>query len=190
MLLNSKFNNRNLLLFLQQIMNLLTEHIQKINTFIFDVDGVFTDNSLIVSETDVSRVFNARDGYAVQMAAKAGFRLASITGGKQESLVRRLTGLGIKDVFYKVSTDKKLEVFDKYVADNNLSIESILYMGDDIPDLLLMQERNVLKVCPNDAVSEVLEIADFITTAKGGHEAVREIIELVMKTQGKWLSVF
>lgn len=165
----------------------LQARLEAISTLIFDVDGVFTNNTLLISDTDVIRIFNARDGFAVQTAVNAGFRMAIITGGKQDSMANRLKGLGITDVFYKVPIDKKLEVFEKYITDNQLDTSTILFMGDDIPDLLLMRAYPMLKVCPNDAVPEVKAIADIITNAKGGHEAVREIIELVMKAQNKWI---
>lgn len=168
----------------------LIERIKNVKTLIFDVDGVFTDASLLVGETDVQRVFNVRDGYAVAMCRKAGYKMAIITGGKQKSIETRLKGLGIEDVFLKVPTDKKLEIFDAFIQKNKLKEEEVLYVGDDIPDLLLMQARNIVKVCPADAVDEVLEIADYISPKIGGRGVVRDAIELVMKIQGTWLTVF
>lgn len=167
----------------------VSSRIKKITTFIFDVDGVFTDASLIVGENDVQRVFNVRDGYAVQVAARLGYRIAVITGGKQESILRRLTGLGVQDVFIAVPTDKKLEVFDKFLADNNLTAEEILYMGDDLPDYEIMTQRKVLATCPTDAVEEVRQACKYISPINGGRGAVRDVIELVLKAQKKWMLV-
>ena len=89
----------------------LKSKLSKITTFVFDVDGVFTDATLIVGESDVQRIFNVRDGYAVQIAVKSGYRMAVISGGKQKSIATRLSGLGIQDVYLSVATDKKLLVF-------------------------------------------------------------------------------
>lgn len=168
----------------------LRSKLSKINTFVFDVDGVFTDARLIVTDLGVDRVFNVRDGYAVQMAIKAGFKTAAISGGKQESIRTRLSGLGIHEIHLAVSTDGKLEVFKELLKKWNLKEEEVLFIGDDIPDLLLMKGSEVLKACPADAEQEVIEIADYISPKKGGAGAVRDVIELVMKEQGKWLKYF
>lgn len=168
----------------------LKARLKKITTIIFDVDGVFTDATLVVSENDVTRTFNVRDGYAVQMAAKAGYNIAAITGGKQDSIKTRLESLGVKDVYHKVGTAQKLETFDKFVAKYDLSVEEIIYVGDDIPDYLLMSTRNVLSICPADAVEEVKAVCHFISDKKGGKGVVREVIEMVMKSQNTWLTQF
>lgn len=168
----------------------LKSKLSKITTFVFDVDGVFTDATLIVGESDVQRIFNVRDGYAVQIAVKSGYRMAVISGGKQKSIATRLSGLGIQDVYLSVATDKKLLVFQEYIALNNLQEEEILFIGDDIPDYLLMKNTKVLACCPADATEEVKSICDFITPNIGGKGAVRDVIELVMKAQNKWMKAF
>jgi 3-deoxy-D-manno-octulosonate 8-phosphate phosphatase (KDO 8-P phosphatase) len=168
----------------------LKSKLSKITTFVFDVDGVFTDATLIVGESDVQRIFNVRDGYAVQIAVKSGYRMAVISGGKQKSIATRLSGLGIQDVYLSVATDKKLLVFQEYIALNNLQEEEILFIGDDIPDYLLMKNTKVLACCPADATEEVKSICDFITPNFGGKGAVRDVIELVMKAQNKWMKAF
>jgi 3-deoxy-D-manno-octulosonate 8-phosphate phosphatase (KDO 8-P phosphatase) len=160
----------------------LKSKLSKITTFVFDVDGVFTDATLIVGESDVQRIFNVRDGYAVQIAVKSGYRMAVISGGKQKSIATRLSGLGIQDVYLSVATDKKLLVF--------FQEEEILFIGDDIPDYLLMKNTKVLACCPADATEEVKGICDFITPNIGGKGAVRDVIELVMKAQNKWMKAF
>lgn len=168
----------------------LKSKIEKITTFVFDVDGVFTDASLIVSDSSVDRVFNVRDGYAVQMAMKSGYNLAVISGGKQESIRTRLAGLGIQEIALSVSTDGKPAEMQKLIDKWGLKEEEILYIGDDIPDLLLMNAFKVLKVCPADAENEVKEIVDYMCETKGGKGAVREVIKLIMKEQHKWMKVF
>ncbi len=161
--------------------------LKKITTFIFDVDGVFTDGRLIVGDTEVQRVFHVRDGYAVQMAAKADYKMAIISGGKQESIKKRLGGLGIKDIFLAVPTTDKLKVFDRYLSDNNLKEEEVLFLGDDLPDYEIMKHRKVLSCCPADAVAEVKKVANYTAKRKGGDEVVREVIEMVLKAREDWL---
>jgi 3-deoxy-D-manno-octulosonate 8-phosphate phosphatase (KDO 8-P phosphatase) len=168
----------------------LKSKLLKINTFIFDVDGVFTDATLLVGENDVQRFFNVRDGYAVQMAIKSGYKIAVISGGKQKSIFTRLSSLGITDIFLGVSTDKKLEIFDFYLEKHALEPTQTLFLGDDIPDYLVMKNRETLACCPADAVQEVKNIAHYISPFKGGKGVVRDSIELVMKTQNKWMKVF
>lgn len=168
----------------------LEERFKKITTLVFDVDGVFTDATLTVTKDDVTRTFNVRDGYAVQMALKSGFHLAVISGGKQESIVSRMNALGVPDVYIRVGTAEKPDVLRGYLAKKGVSAEEVLFIGDDIPDLLIMNTFPVLACCPADAVAEVLERADYVTAATGGRGAVREVIERVMKAQGKWMKVF
>jgi 3-deoxy-D-manno-octulosonate 8-phosphate phosphatase (KDO 8-P phosphatase) len=167
----------------------LRSRLSKIKAFVFDVDGVFTDARLIVSDEGVDRIFNVRDGYAVTMAKKAGYRMAVISGGRQENIRTRLGGLGIHEIFLSVSTDGKLKVFKELMEDWALVEEEVLYIGDDIPDLLLMQGTNVLRACPADAEPEVIAIAEYISSRKGGDGAVRDVIKLVMKEQEKWMKV-
>ncbi len=168
----------------------LKSKLLKITTFIFDVDGVFTDATLLVGETDVQRVFNVRDGYAIQMAIKQGYKIAVISGGKQKSIGTRLSSLGVKDIFLNIGTDQKLETFDFYLSKNNLDPSETLFVGDDIPDYLVMKNRDTFSCCPKDAAKEVIEICDFVSTVDGGRGVVRDIIELVMKTQNTWMKVF
>lgn len=168
----------------------LKSRLTKITTMIFDVDGVFTNATLTIGDTDVTRTFNVRDGYAVQMAAKAGYNLAAITGGKQDSILTRLNSIGIKNVFHKVGTNGKLVTYDKYLKQFNLAEEETLYVGDDIPDYLLMSDRNVLSMCPADAVDEVKAVCGYISPFRGGDGVVRDVIELVMKAQNTWMKQF
>lgn len=164
----------------------LTNQLQKITTFIFDVDGVLTDGTLISYENgDLARTFHVRDGYALVTAIRLGYKIAIITGGKQESIKTRLSALGIKDIFLAVKTDKKLAVFEKFLVDNDLKPEQVLYMGDDMPDIEVLQ-AGVLATCPADAVQEIKNIAHYISPTLGGKGCVREVIEMVTKAQNKW----
>ena len=160
------------------------EKLKSVKAFIFDVDGVLTDGTVHVTEAgEQLRQFNIKDGYALQLAVKRGFKIAVITGGRSAGVMLRLKGLGITDVFMPV--DSKVEVYNQFVADNELTANDILYMGDDIPDLPVMKLVG-LPVCPQDAVEEIKAISAYISPINGGKGCVRDIIEKVLKIQSKW----
>jgi len=158
----------------------------KVNTFIFDYDGVMTDGKLMLQhDGQPLRTANVKDGYALQLAVRLGYRVVVISGGISKSVENRFESLRIKDVFLGVSN--KFEVFEKYIADNKLNSENIVYMGDDIPDFKVMKRVGV-PVCPADAVEEIKDISIYISDKTGGHGCVRDIIEQVLKVQGKWMT--
>ena len=160
------------------------ELLPKITTFIFDVDGVLTDGSvLLLPNGEQVRKMNNKDGFALQHAVKKGYKVVIISGGRSEAVKLRLNGLGINDVFLKV--DNKIEIFNKYVATHQLQKENILYMGDDMPDLSAMNEAG-LPCAPSDAIPEIKKIAVYISAQKGGQGCVREVIELVLKLNEHW----
>ncbi len=162
------------------------EKLLKVNTFIFDYDGVLSDGQVILtSDGDALRTANVKDGYAMQLAIKKNYRIAIISGGFSESMKRRFEILNIKDVFLGV--DKKIDVYNQYLATNNLEKENVLFMGDDIPDYEIMLAAGV-PTCPSDAVEEIKRIATYISHQAGGHGCVRDIIEQVLKVQGKWMN--
>ncbi|MCZ4223584.1 KdsC family phosphatase [Pedobacter rhodius] len=155
-----------------------------ITTFIFDVDGVLTDGSVQVTDNGQSlRTFNIKDGYAMQLAVKRGYNVCIISGGDGIAMRKRFFNLGIKDVF--LAAGDKVEIFNKFLSDKSITAEEVLYMGDDIPDLKVMKLVG-LPTCPADAVEEIKAISKFISPYNGGKTAVRDVIEKVMKIQGKW----
>ena len=161
------------------------QRLKHITTFVFDVDGVFTDNKVLVTpDGQLLRSMNSRDGYAIQLAAKRGYRLCVITGGRSEAVRQVLMNLGIQHVF--LGSSNKLSVFDNYCREENISPEEVLYMGDDIPDLPVMHKVGVA-VCPADAANDVLAYCHHVSPVNGGHGCVREIIEQVLKLQQNWL---
>ena len=165
-------------------MNLL-EKFRDIHTFIFDVDGVFTNSDLIIMENgELLRKMNVRDGFAVKKAIRAGYRICIITGGSSEGVTLRLKGLGIKDIYTGISN--KLDVFEEYVYNYEIDTAGVLYLGDDIPDYEAMRLAG-LPCCPQDAANEIIEICQYISPLKGGDGCVRDVIEKVMKLHGKWL---
>jgi 3-deoxy-D-manno-octulosonate 8-phosphate phosphatase (KDO 8-P phosphatase) len=161
------------------------ELLQHINTFVFDYDGVLTEGLVMLTDKgEPLRTANVRDGYALQLAVKKGYRIAVISGGKSPSMYHRLASLGIKDVFLGV--EHKIDIFEKYLEENNIKREEVVYMGDDIPDYHVMKKAGV-SACPADAAEEILSISKYISPFKGGKGCVRDIIEQVLKLQKNWM---
>ncbi|NIJ51073.1 KdsC family phosphatase [Dyadobacter arcticus] len=168
----------------------LTDRFQRITTFIFDIDGVMTDGSVIALESgEQPRIFNVRDGYGINRAVRLGYRVAIISAQSQLGVRKRLEYLGVTDIFIGTSPDGKLPVFKKYLAETNITLDEIVYMGDDLPDYEVMR-TGILAACPADSAEEILALADYISPKNGGYGAVRDLIEQVLKAQGKWMSWF
>lgn len=162
------------------------EELRDINTFIFDYDGVLTDGSIIMtSEGEAYRVSNVKDGYALQLARKKGYRVAVISGARSESMSHRLASLQVTDVFLGV--EKKIDIYRSYLEQHNLIPGNVLFMGDDIPDYEVMLAAGV-STCPADAAEEIKSVAKYISHFGGGMGCVRDVIEQVLKVQGKWMN--
>ncbi|MDV7188374.1 HAD-IIIA family hydrolase [Lutibacter sp. TH_r2] len=160
------------------------EILPKITTFMFDVDGVLTNGLVHISSTgELTRLMNTKDGYALKTALLAGYNICIISGGNNEGVRKRLENLGIKDIY--LGAHAKIELFNDYIKKNNINPSEILYMGDDIPDYPVMKLAG-LASCPKDAVAEIQEISNYISQKKGGMGCVRDVIEQVLKVQGKW----
>lgn len=155
-----------------------------IDTFIFDVDGVFTDGTMLVTESgEFLRRVNARDGFVVRHAIQSGYRVAIITGGTSAGIRTRFELLGVQDIYIGVSD--KLSVFREYVARHQLDTERTLYMGDDLPDYEVMRLVG-LPCCPSDAAEEIKGLSQYISPYKGGEHCVRDVMEKVLKLNGHW----
>jgi 3-deoxy-D-manno-octulosonate 8-phosphate phosphatase (KDO 8-P phosphatase) len=160
------------------------QKLNEISSFVFDVDGVLTNGDILASETgELLRTFNIKDGYALQLAVKKGYHVCIISGGRGQAMQKRFENLGIKEIFLGVID--KVPVFEDFLLRNNLNAAEVLYMGDDLPDLEVMKLVR-LPVCPSDASEEIKMIAQYISPYAGGRTAVRDIIEKVLKVQGKW----
>lgn len=158
--------------------------LHKITTFIFDVDGVLTNGMLtIMPSGELVRHMNVKDGYAMKNALNKGFRVCIISGGTNQAVKSRLAALGIKDIY--LGAHDKLVQYNEIIEKYNITPEEIVYMGDDIPDVPVMKKVG-LPTCPNDAVRETQEVAKYISDKKGGEGCVRDILEQVLKVQGKW----
>ena len=155
-----------------------------ITTFVFDVDGVLTDGNLLVLPGGVmARTMNIKDGYALQLAVKKGYHVLVISGGNSPEVKDRLEKLGVTNVWMQVSD--KPTVLKEYMQQHQLAAETVLYMGDDIPDLQVIQLAG-LPCCPADAVQEIKEKSVYISHLTGGTGCVRDVIEKVMKLRGDW----
>lgn len=162
------------------------EDLKDIKAFIFDIDGVLSTQTIALDTGgQPMRSINLRDGYALQLAVKKGYRIAVISGGNSEAYKKRLKQLGVTEVNLKSSN--KLKIFENYLENENLNKEEVLYMGDDIPDFEVMMEAGVA-VCPADADSEIKQISQYISDKNGGDGCVRDVIEQVMRLHGKWLN--
>lgn len=161
------------------------EFLSQIKTFIFDVDGVLTDGSLQISTNgDLLRTMNIKDGFAMKHAMQKGFTVCVISGGYNEGVRHRLKGLGITDIY--LGCPDKVEQMEEFFDIYDIKPEEVLYMGDDLPDYYAMQKVG-LPCCPQDAAPEIKEVSRYVSHKKGGKGCVREVIEQVMKVQGKWL---
>ena len=162
--------------------------LKTINTLIFDVDGVLTDSSVLVtSQGEMLRKMNTRDGFALKAAVDAGLNVCIISGGSNEGVRMRLQSLGLKDVI--LGAHDKIKNMEKLMSSLNVSKEEIMYMGDDIPALPAMALAG-LTCCPQDAAPEVKAVSQYISHKNGGHGAARDIIEQILKIQGYWLQSF
>lgn len=156
----------------------------KITTFILDVDGVLTDGMVhAFADGEFARVFNIKDGYAIEKALKAGYHVCIISGGFETGVHKRLEFLHIPHIYLGIKN--KVEVFEKYLLENNILPHQVLYMGDDLPDWEVMQLCGIA-TCPADASIDILAISDYISSKDGGKGAVRDVIERTMKSQDRW----
>lgn len=166
-------------------MSAINYDLTKIKSFIFDVDGVLSRQTVSLAEDGQPlRSTNVRDGYAIHYALKSGLDVAVITGGRSETVRHRLESLGMKYIYLK-SYDKTRQL-KEYMDETGFKAEEIMYVGDDIIDYLVMQQVG-LPVAPADACQEIKDLSVYISPVKGGEGVARDVIEQVMKVQGKWM---
>lgn len=159
------------------------EKLNTIDTFIFDIDGVFTDGGIFFSEKEYTRKFNAKDAYAVQLAAKSGYNIFIVTGAHSEKIRSLMLNLGCKDVV--LGAKNKLDAFNELSKKYQMNLAASLYMGDDMPDISLLKKVHVA-TCPQDAAVDVKAVCDYQSPYNGGAGCVRDVIEQTMRVQNKW----
>jgi len=158
--------------------------LKNIKLFVFDVDGVLTDGSVILLENgEQARQMNIKDGYALQLAVKHGYQILVLSGATSNAVKIRLEKLGIENIFLGVLNKKELLI--NFIARHNFKISEVLYMGDDVPDVAAMQVAGVA-CAPADAVAEIKKLAHYISPALGGKGCVRDVIEKVLKLNNLW----
>ena len=157
-----------------------------VKAVIFDVDGVLSLSTIQMSPAGLPvRTVNIKDGYAIQLAIKMGMKIAIISGGTDPSIEERYRKLGMTDIFMSCST--KIPVLNQYLADNHLSADEVIYVGDDIPDYEIMKVVGC-PCCPADACSDIKEISTYVSPYEGGKGCARDIIEQILRAKGLWLS--
>jgi 3-deoxy-D-manno-octulosonate 8-phosphate phosphatase (KDO 8-P phosphatase) len=160
--------------------------LNKIKAVVFDVDGVLSRETIVLSaDGEPLRTVNIKDGYAIQLAQKLGLRMAILTGGNTEAVRKRYAGLGVEDIFMGCSV--KITTYREFLQKYSLRNEEVIYVGDDIPDYEVMRLCGC-PCCPADACPDIKAISTYISTRNGGDGVGRDIIEQVLRAQGKWLA--
>jgi 3-deoxy-D-manno-octulosonate 8-phosphate phosphatase (KDO 8-P phosphatase) len=160
--------------------------LHNVKAIVLDVDGVLSGSKVLMQDDgELLRTANVKDGFAIQYAVRMGLIIGIITGGWSEVIRIRYNRLGVKDIYIK-SKDKRKE-FQDFLNKNNLHAQNVLYMGDDLLDFNVMKMAGI-SVCPKDAASEIKAISVYISDYCGGEGCVRDIIEQVMRAQGKWMT--
>jgi 3-deoxy-D-manno-octulosonate 8-phosphate phosphatase (KDO 8-P phosphatase) len=159
--------------------------LKNVRAFVFDVDGVLSKSVIMIEKSGkMMRTTNVKDGFAIKHAINNGFKIGIITGGLNPAVEKRFNFIGVED-FYLGSRNKVDDIKD-FAAKHNISLNEILYMGDDMPDYDVMQIAGV-PVCPADACPEIKKISLYISPQIGGEACVRDVIEQVMRVQEVWI---
>ena len=160
--------------------------LKRIKAIIFDVDGVLSAETItLAADGEPLRTVNIKDGYAIQLAVKMGLRMVILTGGKTEAVRLRYQRLGVEDIYMGCAV--KVKTYDEFLNKYSLTDADVMYMGDDIPDIEIMR-RVGCPVCPQDACPDVKDISLYVSPYKGGYGCGRDVIEQILRAQGKWLS--
>ena len=162
----------------------VVDHLQKIRLILLDVDGVLTDGRIgLLPGGEEIKFFSIYDGLAIRLAMKVGWEVGFLSGRTSEEVAARARELGI-EIVVQGSRDK-VEDFEKILKERNLQASEVAYMGDDLPDLPLLK-RVGFSAAPCNAVESVKNGVHYVTREKGGNGAVRELVDLLLKTSGKW----
>lgn len=167
-------------------MSKINYDLTKIKGIVFDVDGVLSPSTIpLGSDGNPTRMVNIKDGYALQLAAKHGYKIAIITGADSDAIKKRFNSLGITDVYTKAAMKRPL--LEEWMTREGLNPESVVYVGDDIPDYEPMLSVG-LPICPADAATDIKQISCYISKIKGGEGVARDVLEQIMRVNGDWMS--
>lgn len=167
---------------------------RKIKLFLMDVDGTLTDGGVCLISSTVEtegvpspvtemKVFNAQDGQGLSLAHTMGIQTGFITGRRSPAVAKRAEEL--KVTFVHLGKAKKMQAYEDCMQKAGVTEEEVAYLGDDLPDIPLAQ-RSGLGVCVADGAPELKSVCHFITQRPGGRGAAREVVELILKSQGRW----
>jgi 3-deoxy-D-manno-octulosonate 8-phosphate phosphatase (KDO 8-P phosphatase) len=171
----------------QRIPARVRKKIKQIRLLLLDVDGVLTDGRIVMDyRGNEIKYFDARDGQGIRLLQRAGIQVGIISGRSASAVTHRAKDLGIKLVYQ--GADDKLVAYNKIKRRSPISDREIAYVGDDLVDLALLR-RVGLALTVNDCWPDLKQACDYVTEAGGGRGAVREIAELLLKTQGKWRTI-
>jgi 3-deoxy-D-manno-octulosonate 8-phosphate phosphatase (KDO 8-P phosphatase) len=156
----------------------------RIKLLLMDCDGVLTDGRLWLTEDgDEQKSFDTKDGLGLDLLHRAGLRSGIISGRSSKAVARRASELGIE--FVRQGDAEKIAAFEEVLRLAGVDDDQVAFIGDDLTDIPLMQ-RSELSVAVADAVEEARAVAHYVTRAKGGRGAVREVVEIILKSQGRW----
>ncbi|RUO62451.1 3-deoxy-manno-octulosonate-8-phosphatase KdsC [Pseudidiomarina insulisalsae] len=156
--------------------------LQAIKLVIFDIDGVFSDGRIYLgNDGEELKAFHTRDGFGVKALLNSGVQVAVITGRQSHIVEQRMRALGVTEIYQ--GTTEKLAVYQKLASKYDLTDAAIASMGDDVPDVLMIQRAGI-GVATQDAHPWVQQQADYITSMRGGFGAVRELSDLILLSQG------
>jgi len=162
----------------------LERRASRIKLLLMDCDGVLTDGRLWLTEdSDEQKSFNTHDGLGITLLHRAGLKSGIITARSSKTVARRAKELGME--FLRQGNSDKIAAFEQLLKQAGVEESEVAFVGDDLPDIPIMQ-RAELAVAVADAVAETRSVAHYVTRAKGGQGAVREVIELILKSQGRW----
>jgi YrbI family 3-deoxy-D-manno-octulosonate 8-phosphate phosphatase len=162
----------------------IADRCQPIELILSDVDGVLTDGTVIFNNQGIeTKRFHIRDGSGIKLWQRAGYRFGVVTGRSSHIVEVRCAELGVEII--RQGMEQKTAVVGEIIRDLGLSLERVCYIGDDLPDLAVLKQVG-LAVAVADACAEVRQAAHHVTTLPGGRGAVRETIEFVLKSQGRW----
>lgn len=163
------------------------QKILKIKLLILDVDGVLTDGRIVLDDEGREiKFFDVQDGFGLVLFRKAGYKTAIISARSAHAVTARARDIAIDKVCQDACP--KIDAYESLLKEWNLTDDEVCFMGDDLPDIGILKRAGLGVAVPN-AVAEVQKAADHVTQNRGGHGAVREIVELILKTQGQWKKI-